>query len=77
MRTRFASVDVLRGWAVVAMLLVNYPGSWEHVYAPLQHARWNGFTPTDLIFPAFLFVVGVSIALGLRPGTPPAKIGLR
>lgn len=77
MRTRFASVDVLRGWAVAAMLLVNYPGSWEHVYAPLQHARWNGFTPTDLIFPAFLFVVGVSIALGLRPGTPPAKIGLR
>lgn len=77
MRTRFASVDVLRGWAVAAMLLVNYPGSSEHVYAPLQHARWNGFTPTDLIFPAFLFVVGVSIALGLRPGTPPAKIGLR
>ncbi|HQX92951.1 MAG TPA: DUF5009 domain-containing protein, partial [Thermomonas sp.] len=44
---RFVSVDVLRGWAVVAMLLVNYPGSWDHVFAPLEHSEWNGFTPTD------------------------------
>lgn len=67
-RPRFTSVDVLRGIAVAAMLLVNYPGSWEHVYAPLEHAAWDGFTPADLIFPTFLFVVGVSIAVGLRPG---------
>src|SRR5690606_9274655 len=62
---RHASVDVLRGWAVAAMLLVNYPGDWGHVYAPLEHSEWNGFTPTDLVFPAFLFLVGVSIALAL------------
>ena len=62
---RFASVDVLRGWAVAAMLLVNYPGDWDHVFAPLQHSEWNGCTPTDLIFPLFLFVVGVSIALAM------------
>ncbi len=41
------------------MLLVNNPGSWEHIYAPLQHAAWNGWTPTDLIFPFFIFIVGV------------------
>ncbi|WP_407354669.1 acyltransferase family protein [Luteimonas sp. R10] len=64
---RFASVDALRGLAVAAMLLVNTPGDWGHVYAPLLHAPWHGCTPTDLIFPFFLFVVGVSIALGLAP----------
>ena len=60
-----ASVDALRGWAVAAMLLVNYPGDWGHVYAPLRHSEWNGCTPTDLIFPTFLFLVGVSIALSM------------
>jgi predicted acyltransferase len=64
---RFVSVDALRGLTVAAMLLVNDPGDWGHVYAPLEHAQWNGFTPTDLVFPMFLFVVGVSIALGLVP----------
>ncbi|MBS7456225.1 acyltransferase family protein [Coralloluteibacterium stylophorae] len=64
---RFASVDALRGLTVAAMLLVNNPGDWGHVYAPLQHAAWNGCTPTDLVFPFFLFIVGVSIALGLVP----------
>ena len=68
--SRFTSVDVLRGWAVAAMLLVNYPGDWSHLYAPLEHAAWHGCTPTDLIFPTFLFVVGVSIALGMSRGTP-------
>ena len=58
---RLASVDALRGWAVAAMLLVNNPGDWGHVYAPLEHAAWHGFTPTDLIFPFFLFIVGVAI----------------
>jgi predicted acyltransferase len=65
--TRHASVDALRGITVAAMLLVNNPGDWSHVYAPLLHAPWHGFTPTDLIFPLFLFVVGVSIALALQP----------
>ena len=62
---RMASVDALRGWAVAAMLLVNYPGEWGHVYAPLRHSEWNGCTPTDLIFPTFLFLVGVSVALSM------------
>lgn len=64
---RLASVDALRGCTVAAMLLVNDPGDWGHVYAPLDHAVWNGCTPTDLIFPVFLFVVGVSVALGMLP----------
>lgn len=49
------------------MLLVNDPGDWSHVYAPLEHATWHGCTPTDLVFPFFLFVVGVSVALGILP----------
>ncbi len=64
---RWASVDALRGCTVAAMLLVNDPGDWSHVYAPFEHSEWNGCTPTDLIFPCFLFVVGVSIALGVSP----------
>lgn len=59
---RLLSLDVFRGFTIAAMILVNDPGSWEHVYAPLLHAEWNGVTPTDLIFPFFLFIVGVSIA---------------
>ena len=65
--TRFASVDALRGITVAAMLLVNNPGTWSHVYAPLEHAQWHGCTPTDLVFPFFLVIVGVSIALGVVP----------
>jgi predicted acyltransferase len=64
---RFASVDALRGITVAAMLLVNNPGDWSHVYPWLLHAPWHGFTPTDLVFPLFLFVVGASISLGLAP----------
>lgn len=64
---RFDSVDALRGLTVAAMLLVNNPGDWGHVFAPLLHAPWHGCTPTDLVFPFFLFIVGVSIALGLVP----------
>jgi predicted acyltransferase len=60
---RLASVDALRGITVAAMLLVNDPGDWGHVYAPLRHAEWHGCTPTDLIFPFFLFIVGVSLSL--------------
>jgi predicted acyltransferase len=60
-------VDVLRGLTVAAMVLVNNPGSWASVYWPLRHAEWSGFTPTDMIFPFFLFIVGVSIPLALGP----------
>src|ERR1700675_1384573 len=67
---RVLSLDVFRGLTVAAMVLVNTPGSWRHVYWPLQHAEWHGWTPTDLIFPFFLFIVGVAIplALGRRVG---------
>jgi predicted acyltransferase len=60
---RLLSLDAFRGFTIAAMILVNSPGSWSHVYSPLLHAKWNGLTPTDLIFPFFLFIVGVSIAL--------------
>lgn len=67
---RLLSLDVFRGLTVAAMILVNNPGSWSHVYGPLKHAEWHGCTPTDLIFPFFLFIVGVSIsyALGSKKG---------
>ena len=58
---RLESLDVFRGITVAAMILVNNPGTWNHIYSPLRHAAWNGCTPTDLIFPFFLFIVGVSI----------------
>jgi len=64
---RFDSVDALRGMTVAAMLLVNNPGDWGHVHAPLLHSEWHGCTLTDLVFPFFLFIVGVSIALGIVP----------
>jgi predicted acyltransferase len=60
---RLVSLDALRGFTIAAMVIVNDPGSWSHVYAPLEHAAWNGCTLTDLIFPFFLFIVGISIAL--------------
>lgn len=59
---RLASLDAFRGLAVAGMILVNNPGSWAHVYAPLRHAEWHGATPTDLVFPFFLFGVGVSMS---------------
>ena len=60
---RKESVDAFRGFTILGMILVNSPGSWEHVYKPLLHAEWNGSTPADLVFPFFLFIVGVSIVL--------------
>lgn len=60
---RLMSLDFFRGITIAAMILVNNPGSWAHVYPPLLHAKWHGWTPTDLIFPFFLFIVGVSITL--------------
>lgn len=72
---RMASLDVFRGLTIAGMILVNNPGSWEAIYSPLEHAAWHGWTPTDLIFPFFLFIVGVSItlALGRRAGSGGPK----
>ena len=63
MTGRLRSLDVFRGLTVAAMILVNNPGSWSYIYPPLEHAEWNGWTPTDLIFPFFLFIVGVSLVV--------------
>ncbi len=60
---RWVSLDAFRGLTIAGMILVNNPGSWSHVYPPLLHAEWHGWTPTDLIFPFFLFIVGVSVSL--------------
>jgi predicted acyltransferase len=62
---RLLSLDFFRGLTIAGMIIVNDPGSWSHVYAPLLHAEWHGATPTDLVFPFFLFIVGVSISLSL------------
>ncbi len=64
-KERLLSLDVFRGLTVAGMLLVNDPGSWGSIYAPLEHAPWNGWTPTDLIFPFFLFIVGITTHLSL------------
>jgi predicted acyltransferase len=63
--TRLVSLDVFRGLTVMLMTIVNNPGDWGHIYPPLEHAEWNGCTPTDLVFPFFLFIVGVSLAYAL------------
>jgi predicted acyltransferase len=70
---RFASLDVLRGAAVAAMLLVNDPGDWSHVPAGLEHSAWNGCTVADLVFPFFLFIVGVSLSLARGAQQPGAE----
>ena len=72
---RLVSLDVFRGLTVMLMVVVNNPGDWGHIYPPLEHAAWNGCTPTDLVFPFFLFIVGVSLAYalaGARRGGAPA-----
>ena len=63
---RLLSLDVFRGLTIAAMVLVNNPGTWNAVYAPLKHAEWHGWTPTDLIFPFFIFIVGVAIPLAFQ-----------
>jgi predicted acyltransferase len=64
-RERLLSLDVFRGMTVAGMLLVNDPGTWSAIFPPLEHAEWNGWTPTDLIFPFFLFIVGITTHLSL------------
>lgn len=63
---RILSLDILRGITIAGMILVNNPGSWGHIYAPLQHAEWCGLTPTDLVFPFFMFIMGISTYISLR-----------
>ncbi len=60
---RLLSLDAFRGFTIAAMILVNTPGDWGNVYAPLLHKPWHGLTPTDLVFPFFLFIMGVSVTL--------------
>ncbi|HOC44145.1 MAG TPA: DUF5009 domain-containing protein [Thermoanaerobaculales bacterium] len=78
---RLRSVDVFRGATMVAMILVNNPGDPATAYWPLQHARWHGWTPTDLVFPFFLFIVGVAIVLALKrradAGAPVGPLHLK
>lgn len=64
-QTRLVSLDVFRGMTIAGMVLVNNPGTWDAIYPPLEHAPWHGITPTDFIFPFFLFIVGVAIPLAL------------
>jgi predicted acyltransferase len=65
LKPRLASLDVFRGMTVAAMILVNDPGTWSAIYPPLEHAEWNGWTPTDLVFPFFLFIMGVALEFSL------------
>jgi predicted acyltransferase len=69
MNQRLLSLDVFRGMTIFFMIVVNTPGSWSYVYAPLQHAKWDGCTPTDLVFPFFMFIVGVSMAISFNKYT--------
>jgi predicted acyltransferase len=66
MPARLVSLDVFRGMTIAGMILVNNAGNWNAVYWPLDHAKWHGWTPTDLIFPFFLFIVGVSMVLSFE-----------
>jgi len=66
MKERILSVDIFRGATIVLMILVNTPGTWSAVYAPFLHADWHGYTPTDLVFPFFLFIVGTSIVFSYK-----------
>lgn len=73
LRERLTSLDAFRGFTIAGMILVNNPGNWDSIYPPLRHAEWHGWTPTDLVFPFFLFIVGVamtfSFARRLETGT--------
>ncbi|WP_033373960.1 acyltransferase family protein [Spirulina subsalsa] len=75
MGQRLTSLDVLRGMAIAGMILANNPGSWSFVYPPLLHAEWHGFTPTDWVFPAFLFISGTAMAFSFaKYQNPPSEI---
>lgn len=63
---RLLSLDIMRGITIAGMIMVNNAGSWSHIYAPLRHAQWHGLTPTDLVFPFFMFIMGISTFMSLR-----------
>ena len=65
-RQRILALDILRGITIAGMIMVNNPGSWGAIYAPLKHASWHGLTPTDLVFPFFMFIMGISTYISLR-----------
>src|SRR5437762_12118412 len=65
---RLLSLDAFRGLTIAGMILVNNAGDWSHVFPPLQHAPWNGWTLADLIFPFFLFIIGVAVTLAFADG---------
>lgn len=65
-KERLQSLDVFRGLTIAAMIIVNTPGDGDHVFAPLKHSEWNGCTPTDLVFPCFIFMMGISIVFALQ-----------
>lgn len=69
--SRLASLDAFRGFAIAGMVLVNNPGDWGHLYAPLDHAKWNGWTFTDTVFPFFLFAAGVAMAISIERRRAP------
>ncbi len=75
---RLLSLDAFRGATLLAMVAVNNPGTWDAMYAPLQHAEWHGWTPTDLIFPWFVFIMGTAVAISMKKyregAKPPAAV---
>lgn len=80
-QNRIISLDMFRGLTIMAMIIVNTPGSWSHLYPVLSHSAWNGCTPTDLVFPFFIFAMGfaavLSIKKRLQKGTPKNKLVLQ
>ncbi len=74
MKERIVSVDIFRGLTIALMILVNTPGTWRAVFAPFRHAEWHGYTPTDLVFPFFLFIVGTSIVFAYRNKQPDGAV---
>jgi predicted acyltransferase len=75
-QTRLLSLDVFRGMTIAGMVLVNNPGTWSQIYSPLKHAEWHGATPTDFVFPFFLFIVGIAITLALGKRVESGGINL-
>ncbi|MGB0838065.1 MAG: acyltransferase family protein [Flavobacteriaceae bacterium] len=72
-KERLISIDVLRGLTICLMIIVNNPGSWSFVYPPLRHASWDGYTPTDLVFPFFMFIIGLSMYISFSGLKDPDK----
>ncbi len=75
-QTRLLSLDVFRGMTIAGMVLVNNPGMWSQIYSPLKHAEWHGATPTDFVFPFFLFIVGIAVTLALGKRVESGGINL-